>query len=92
MAKIGREGQNVLAVSLIILSAIINSIIRLGTLCFQMGGLIGASLVTLLYTAVYVKWGFGKRLPSIKYFPRDNGFLVFSEILLIHYLILSYQY
>ena len=77
MAKIGREGQNVQAVSLIILSAIINSIIRPGTLYFQMGGLIGAFLVTLLYTAVYVKWGFGKRLPSIKYFPRDNGFFGF---------------
>jgi hypothetical protein len=80
-----------LGVFFIILSAIIFSIINPGSLARQAGGLMGQSVVVLLYTVVYVKWGFGKSLPSIKFFPRDNGFLVFSEILLIHELIFLYR-
>jgi hypothetical protein len=49
--------------------------------------LVGKSLPILLYTVVYIKWGFAKSLPSIKYFPRDNGILVFSEFLLIFQII-----
>ena len=74
-----------------ILSALIYVILNPGSSAVVMVGMLGASSVMLLFTMVYVKWGFGKSLPSIKFFPRDNGFLVFSEFFLISQLISLYK-
>ena len=83
--------EYVLGVFFIVLSLVVNAISNPGSQAYVMGSFFGASTGTFVYTTVYVKWGFGKSLPDIKFFPRDNGFLVFSEILLIHELIFLYR-
>jgi hypothetical protein len=80
-----------LGVFFITLSAIIVFMMFPGRWAHTVGRLLGHSFVALLFTVVYVKWGFGESLPSIKFFPRDNGFLVFSEILIIHEVIFLYR-